>query len=218
MTLVISAPGKDFVVLGADSRGTLGGLTSDLIIAMDDMIKLNKISKHVGFLTFDTAPYGEMLLEEFQKKKSKRLDGTSEVCDTFRGICRERWNRWLGGVRPEEYPSVGFMISGLDKDRKRTFTIPKTYTVHSAHGFFPALHKGFVCMGITSLANYILNKRYQKAIDQEALAALVAYSISETASIDRRVGGKIRIAIVDKDGYRERQSQEIEEWIETFKE
>jgi len=217
MTLVIAAHGTNFVILGADSRGTIGTEEQGLIIGLDDRSKLIGVAPHVGFLLFGLGDVGEMLLHGFRTSHGN-LDGVSLVAENFRAHCRQTWNEWLTGVQPEYFPRFGFLISGLDPDEAGRFVVPRTYSLLSESGFVPGFHRKFVPMGCTMLANYILNKRYREDLTLEALGPLVAYAISETASVDRRVGGPIKIAIIDSSGYRLISEERVEGWIEDFEE
>lgn len=213
MTLVIAAHGRNFVILGADSRGTIGTDEDSLIIGMDDQSKITRVTPHVGFLIFGLGEVADMLLYEFERDG---LDGVSQVREHFRAHCRQKWNEWLTGVRPRFITKFGFLISGLDPNQAGEFTIPNTYSLFSESGFVPGFHRKFVCMGCPDLANYILNKRYQEDITIETLSLLVAYAISETASVDRRVGGPIKIAIIDSSGYRLIPEETVEVWLEDY--
>jgi len=217
MTLVIAAHGSNFVILGADSRGTIGTEEQALIIGLDDQSKLISVTPHVGFLTFGLGDVAEMLVQEF-RASSGSLDGVSLVAERFRAHCRQRWNDWLTGVRPEYFPGFGFLISGLDVDQESRFAVPHTYSLLSESGFVPSFHRKFICMGCPMLANYILNKQYREDLTLESLAPLVAYAISETASVDRRVGGPIKIAIIDGSGYRLIPEETVEGWLEDSEE
>jgi len=215
MTLVLAAHGTNFVILGADSRGTIGTEEQGLIIGLDDRSKLIEVAPHVGFLLYGLGDVGEMLLQGFRTSHGN-LDGVSLVAENFRAHCRQKWNEWLTGVQPEYFPRFGFLISGLDPDEAGRFVVPHTYSLLSESGFVPGFHRKFIPMGCPMLANYILNKRYREDLTLEALAPLVAYAISETASVDRRVGGPIKIAIIDSSGYRLIPEETIEGWIEDF--
>jgi 20S proteasome alpha/beta subunit len=212
MTLVISAHGRNFVILGADSRGTIGTEEESLIIGMDDQSKITQVTPHVGFLIFGLGNVADMLLVEFDRGD---LDGVSLVKERFRAHCRRKWNEWLQGVRPESLPAFGFLITGLDPNQGE-YVNPNTYSLFSESGFVPGYHRKFVCMGCPMLANYILNKRYREDMTIETLSPLVAYAISETASVDRRVGGHIKIAIIDGSGYRLIPEDTVGGWLEDF--
>ena len=217
MTLVIAAHGTNFVILGADSRGTIGTEEQGLIIGLDDRSKLIEVAPHVGFLMFGFGDVGEMLLQGFRASLGS-LDGVSLVAENFRVHCREKWNEWLTGVRPEYFPRFGFLISGLDPNQAGEFVVPRTYSLLSESGFVPGFHRKFISMGCPMLANYILNKRYREDLTVETLAPLVAYAISETASVDRRVGGPIKIAIIRSSGYQLIPEETVENWIENIEE
>lgn len=213
MTLVIAAQGGNFVILGADSRGTIGTEEDSLIIGMDNQSKITRVTPHVGFLISGLGDVADMLLNEFERDE---LDGVSQVIESFRAHCRQKWNEWLTGVNPEYFPRFGFLISGLDPNQAEEFIIPKTYSLFSEYGFVPGFHRKFVCIGCPLLANYILNRRYTEDMTIETLSPLVAHAISETSSVDRRVGGPIKIAIIDSSGYRLIPEETVEGWLEDF--
>jgi hypothetical protein len=215
VTLVIAVHGSNFVILGADSRGTIGTDDQGLIIGLDDRTKLIQVAPHVGFMLFGHGDVGDMLIDDFLPSCSG-VDGISTVANNFRAHCRQKWNEWLTGVQPQTLPRFGFLISGLDKDQSGNFVVPRTRSLLSAYGFVPSYHRSkFVAMGIPMLANYLLKKKCKENnLTIETLAPIVAYTIHETAWVDRRVGGPVHIAIIDKSGYRTPSQNEIKEWID----
>ena len=216
MTLVIAAHGRNFVVLGADSRGIVGALERErLTIGMDKMRKLTPIAKHVGILTYGMGEFGESLLEGFRKEKESDLDGATNVVEKLYVSCKERWGEWFSGVPREMRPNVGFVVAGLDqKEGEKNYTLTRIYSMESHYDFAYALHNRFLLRGIDPLAMYILNKQYYEGMMLDDLCTLVAYAISETASVDKRVGGPIRIAIIDSKGFREIPEQDVQSMLE----
>jgi len=218
MTLVIGALSKNFAVAGVDSRGTIGDIKGPLVIGMDRMKKLTQITDHVTIMLYGISEFGENLIEEFKKEKKSDLDGVTNVVEEFRIFCQKRWSELFKDVPSKERPFVGFMLVGLDQKREgEDYDLPRIYSMESPYGFAFALHKyGFATRGVYSLATYILNKRYRENMSVNDLCTLVAYAISETASIDKRVGGPIRIAVIDPEGSREISSSDIESMLESY--
>jgi len=199
LTLTIAAIGKEIVVVGVDSRGTFSYPESPLSIGVDRMDKLKKIANHVCILTAGSGEFGESLIEEFRGAvDTEGLDGASTIFHKFRGFCIEKWIDWFSPAKVPP-PIVHFIIAGLDKDDKDQYKIPSIYSLNSAFGFAPQSYKhGFSSGGIDFLAIYLLNNWYSMSMERADLCPLIAHIISETALIDGRVGGKIRVAAIEQ--------------------
>ncbi|MBU4502134.1 MAG: hypothetical protein KKA79_06055, partial [Nanoarchaeota archaeon] len=80
--------------------------------------------------------------------------------------------------------------------------IPKINILRSTRLFLPGMHKDKAAEGSPFIARYVLSKEYDRNASQEAIGFLVAKAMNETISIDADVGGKVRMAIIDKNGLR----------------
>jgi len=99
-------------------------------------------------------------------------------------------------------PDISLLVAGYDVDQHGRPTEQRIYQLLSQIDFAPMLHNyGFGLVGVAQYALYLLNRLYETGSSVEHLKALAAYVISETASQDGKVGGKIRLAtIMPNDG------------------
>jgi len=220
MTLVTAAQGKDFVVVGTDSRGTFGH-PEVAFSAYDTMQKLVILTPHVVVLTFGAGEVGDNILEEFKREvltqEGAQLDGVSNILRALQGYCLNKWNQWLANVPFQARPVIGYIVAGLDIDCEGKYNIPKIYTMISAMGFMPALHRyGWANGGIPIYAIYLYGRRYKTDMSINELSGLAAYVISETASQDQRVGGPIRMAQILPDGCHELTEDQIKKVLDTY--
>jgi len=220
MTLVTAAQGKDFVVAGTDSRGTFGH-PEVAFSAYDTMQKLVVLTPHVVVLTFGAGEVGDNILEEFKREKlheHTELDGVSIILRELQAYCLNKWNQWLVNVPFQARPVIGYIVAGLDKDSGNTYKVPKIYSMISAMGFMPALHRyGWANGGIPIYAIYLYGRRYKPDMSIDELSGLSIYVISETASQDQRVGGPIRMAQILSTGCKELTEDQIRELLDKYK-
>ncbi|MBX5321833.1 MAG: hypothetical protein ACQXXG_08815 [Candidatus Bathyarchaeia archaeon] len=198
MTLIIVAQGKNFVVVGADSKGMLGDLRGPIVVGSNRYQKVTVVSEHVAIAVYGEAEFGEYLLHQFQTTGvSKGVDGSTEMMEKLSSFCRDKWKEWFKEVQPQRYPAIGFLIAGLDKGPNGQYDAPMIYSVESAYSFVPAFHKhGFTCRGIIPLATYILTEEYQEDMSVDDLCSLIESTISRVARTDPRIGLPVRIALV----------------------
>jgi len=214
MTLVIAAPGKDFVVLGADSRGVVeaGGTR----VEINTLRKLTPITKYTAILMYGASEEGNQLVEKYKASIKSSLEGVTSVAEDFCNFCREEEKK-LADVpkHPEAWSLFGFIVCGLNKTDDK-YTAPFLYNLHNANGFRLGLCKPFAIKGKPMIAYYLFAKGYRDDMTVNELCKLVAQSIYDTTRIDGDVGGPIRLAIIDSDGLREISDSDIRDYIETW--
>lgn len=220
MTLVTAAQGKDSIVVGTDSRGTFGH-PDVAFSAYDTMQKLVILTPHVAVLTFGAGEVGDNILEEFKREvlhEHPELDGVSTILRELQRYCLAKWNQWLANVPFQARPIIGYIVAGLETMDENKYVIPKIYSMISAMGFMPALHRyGWANGGIPIYAIYLYGRRYQANMSLDDLSGLALYVISETASQDQRVGGPIRMAQVLPTGCKELRQDEISALLDKYK-
>jgi len=196
-TLVIAAQGRNFIVLGADSKGMLGDLAGPIVIGSSRARKITVLSNHVGVATYGVAEFGENLLHQFPSVMEKGLDGVTNVLEKLRVFCRDKWSEWFQGISIERQPHLGFMVAGLDKSQSSEYDMPRIYSIESPLNFAPALHPyGYACRGIFPLATFIIDEKYQEDMSVDDLCDLVESTISRVAQTDPRIGLPARIALI----------------------
>lgn len=203
MTLIVAVEGKDFVVLGADSEGSRGdvyGTRVDNITAE----KLIQLTKYSCALIAGDPEIGIQLIEEF-KSQLRNTDSwdTTKVVKEFSKFCKKEILHISDTISPsdDDFPDVTYIVAGLDKKRRKY--IPKINILRSGNLFFAGREKDKAAKGKPMIAYYILDKKYNKESSQDDLCFLIGEVISETIRIDGDVGGKIRMAVIDKKGFRD---------------
>lgn len=200
MTLVIAAQGKDFIILGTDSRGTIqdGAGTR---VELNIMMKFARISKHVGVLMYGSGDQAQYILHKFQISLHGRNYGASKIAEKLADLCIKEARKVID-VPTIAFPQYGFLVAGLDKEDNEY--VPRCYSLYSATGFRLGMSKhGFILEGKPMIAYYLFAKSYNKDMNVSDLCELVAQTLYDTIKVDGDVGGKIRIAIIDSTGLRE---------------
>src|SRR2546427_825384 len=121
MTLVLAASGPDYMVVGADSRGTVdAGARAEI----NTMKKIIPVAKHVVILIYGSADESIYLVKRF-KFMNKGIDGVSKVAEKFAEFCREEAEKGKNiPILAEHFPIFGFIIAGLDNEGKsRVFNV-----------------------------------------------------------------------------------------------
>ena len=203
-TLVIAVQGREFIVLGADSKGMLGDLGGPIVIGSTRARKITLLSNHVGVATYGVGEFGENLLLQYQNARRKDLDGVTTIVEELRTFCRDKWSEWFRDIDVQARPPLGLMIAGLDKDQNEEYSVPRIYSIESMLNFAPALHPyGYACRGIPALATFIMDKKYREDMSVDELCDLVESTITRIAQTDPRIGIPVRVALITpKEGAR----------------
>jgi len=210
MTLVIAAAGKDFVILGADSRVT-EIFTRDRTVSIqkDTVQKLFKVTKYVGILTYGDSPdIGFHFLDEYLQRPINQNMGASFVCNNLSKFFK---GAWVKQVKPfknfiAEFhlypPDFGMIVAGIDKEGRRV--MPKINFLDGQYFYMPKTPQGkFIIGGKKLIAEYIFRKFRNDMLLDEMLY-LVVKAIYDTHLMDNEVGEPAKLAVIDSDGFREK--------------
>ena len=213
MTLVIAALGKDFVILGADSRGVIdAGLGRAEINIYQKTIQ---ITKYASIQLYGHAEEGSQLVEKYKAQIKRRLQSVDLVAEDFCKFCQDE-ERAIADVPkdPAFRISFGFLVSGLRiKNGKGT---PQIYNLRNLTGFRLGLCRPYAIRGKTLIAHYLFSMYYRNDMTINDLCKVVAQSIYDTMHIDGDVGGPIRMTIIDSGGTRELSDSDVNAYIETW--
>ena len=197
MTTVISAKGKDFVVLGADSQGTIddkAGARTEL----KNTIKLKKINNRVGVLYYDEVYVAEYLIDKFKSELKNDDDDVTKIAKDFKKMCINE-SLEHDSIQITRLPQVGFIMAGLDIKSKIE---PKCFGMTSGSGYRLGKYPyGYGIEGKPFVAHYLFRRYYKPSMNKDELCKLVAQSIYDTKKVDGDVGGEIRLAIIDSSGW-----------------
>jgi 20S proteasome alpha/beta subunit len=108
------------------------------------------------------------------------------------------------------------IIAGYDVDAAGQPTEQRIFQLISQADFAPMLHNyGFALSGVAQYGLYLLNRLYESDSTVDQLTALAAYVITETASQDGKVGGRVQMAtITPSNGCRELDPDEVAKIVE----
>ena len=213
MTLIIAAQGKDFIIVGCDSRGTIQDVAGTRV-GLDKQQKLVKITDSVVILLSGNACQASYFIETYRQNLNSTLTNVTEIAEDFAHFCRNN-ARITSDLPPAYDPPFGFLVAGIDKNDSQI--IPKCFSLNSRTGFRLGLYnQGFGIDGKLFIANYLFAKTYDKEMDVDKLVQLVVDALYDTIQIDGDVGGKINLAIIDDSGMRVIPQEDIEMKIQRW--
>ena len=103
------------------------------------------------------------------------------------------FSTWFKDIQPAQRPGVLFTLAGY---RDGTPPEPMIYLLNSQTNFAPQLFRDTSLMGVPQYAVYLVHRYYDASITLEKAKALAEYLIDETASQDPKVGGPVRMAVI----------------------
>jgi 20S proteasome alpha/beta subunit len=213
MTLVIAAQGEDFVVVAADSRGTIqeiGGTRVEINL----MVKLVPITKLAVVLMYGEAESANYLVESFRDSLEGTEADVREVATKLAKLCREDAKETKGvPAYPDYFPNLGFIIAGLVRKPDGSF-VPRCYSLKSIKGFKLGIYgQQFAIEGKPIIALYKFARDFKPNMTQNDLSLLVAQCVYDTEQVDGDVGGRIRMGIIDETEWRSFTPSQIRELI-----
>ncbi len=198
MTLTIGIIAQDGIVLAADDRATVGDPRGQTAIN-EPVKKIFAIGKHSGIGIAGDSGLILTIIDEFKKDVAYSGEmAISERIERLRLKCVELYNKWFPHLKPEERPDLALIVAGYTSGgdtQSENEQNSEIYNLGSYDNFAPRkMHTGFQAIGLTRLANYILNTLYRPEINIKKAAQLAAFSIKETSSQDAKVGSNIQVA------------------------
>jgi hypothetical protein len=174
MTLVIDAPGKDFLILGADSRGVIdfGSGRTEINIHK----KIIKITEHVSIMLYGNSEAGKHLIEKYKSDMNPELQDVRQIADDFCNFCRNE-ERAIADVprHPDSWTLFGFLICGIRIEGDKA--TPLIFTLCNYDGFRLGLCTPFAIKGKIFIAYYLFAKNFNEDMSVNDLSKLVAQSM-----------------------------------------
>jgi len=201
MTLTICIIAADGIVIASDSRA------SSFLTSNDTVKKIFRLDDHNAVGIAGDGPLAMFFFDTISKDLNFRI-GISALAEQMRSLGKVKFDEFFTHQTPKERPSLSIILAGYTPDGKA-----EIYNLNSNDNFVPRKSTtGFECIGIPIIANYLLNRLYEKEIITEHAAELATFCIKETSSQDNRVGGPTQIAVFsDTRQYAEISKKEIEE-------
>jgi len=194
-TTTIGIISEDSVVLATEHRATMG-----TIIAHKEVRKVFKIDDNLGLTTAglvgDAQLLARYLKAEVELYKLKRGSSMS-----VRAASTLLSNILRGGGGVSGYYYVGLIMGGFDREGGHV------YGVDAAGG---SIRDDYVSVGSGSLFAYgVLEDHYRKEITKDEAIDLAIRALSSAMKRDAASGNGITVAVIDKDGYRELDNEEM---------
>lgn len=210
MTLIVGIKAQDAIVLAADSRGTIGdprGLTA----INDNHVKIFPLGR-CGVAFAGASEMGSVLLDELNKQDLPHEMPIDELVQTVSSKAAAMFGSWFGSdISPLQRPAVLMTLAGY-RHLNNSGAEAMIYMLNSQMNFAPQLFNTPCLSGVPQYAVYLIHRYYDPSISGEKAKALAEYLISETASQDPKVGGRVKIAeITSSNGYRELPEDEVKQ-------
>ncbi|MCJ7634635.1 hypothetical protein MUP77_19865 [Candidatus Bathyarchaeota archaeon] len=207
MTLIVGMKSSSSIIMAADSRGTIGdprGLTA----INDNQVKLFQLGR-CGLGIAGASEMGAALLDELLRSDCRDVATVDNASKKVVQQCADYFARWFRDIQPAQRPGVLLTLAGYRVAPKAS-PQPMIYLLNSQLNFAPQLMGNLPSlMGIPQYAVYLVHRYYEPTISADKAKALAEYLIAETASQDPKVGGRVCMAEITPDGYRELAEAEV---------
>lgn len=208
MTLALALRGSDGLVLAADSRVS-GGEPGSADISQ----KFLQVNRDLGVLTYGLAIPGERgmreLINSVNPPYQRRLAYFSEIAEIAGKVFRQAFEKWIGEMRERDVDvsglSVGFILAGYDSNETNQFRI-----LHYKSPRFEQDDRSDILAAQWHISKYLTDLFLYAEMSVEELKQLVVLCLTETAAVERSVGGPIQMATVTlSEGYKRLHDEEI---------
>ena len=221
MTLAIGIISNEGVAIASDSRVTSGDPRGPTTVN-DTVKKVFELGDYCGLAIAGDGGLGSSIIDVIYYELHKNQRNRFLSVDELLGLCQEmlikKYNQWFEQVAYEDRPTLHIVLTGYRKDISNSNFInsPEIFTLHSERNFAP--HRwtllGFMAIGVTQLATYLLNTLYTKDITLKHALELAAFAILETASQDGKIGKDIQLASFSLNApFRIYSPEEVEEYV-----
>jgi proteasome beta subunit len=196
-TTTIGLIGKDFVILGAEQKSTMGYMVDSKVAQ-----KVYQLDDHIGLTIAGSV--GDALAIVRLLKAQLKLYKLERGPITVRAAATLLSNVLQGS---KYYPYMNqFIIAGFDKE-------PVVYSMDPLGGF--DVKDKFYSTGSGSPFAYgVLEAEFKENMTTDEATALVIRAIKTAIERDIGSGGKeIQIAVIDKNGYRDLSKQDMKKYL-----
>jgi len=194
-TTTIGIISEDSVVLATEHRATMG-----TIIAHKEVRKVFKIDDNLGLTTAGLVGDAQ-LLARYLKAEVELYNLKRGSSMSVRAASTLLSNILRGGGGVSGYYYVGLIMGGFDREGGHV------YGVDAAGG---SIRDDYVSVGSGSLFAYgVLEDHYRKEITKDEAIDLAIRALSSAMKRDAASGNGITVAVIDKDGYRELDNEEM---------
>ena len=201
-TTTVGVKGNDYVLLAADQQATMGYIASD-----DDAVKIYRITDYIA-VTISGTVGDSLAIIRFLRAQANLYEIERGTRMTPKALTSMLSNV-LNGNR--YYPFIFMPIVGGVNEK------PELYEV-TPFGDVMEKKKYAVTGSGTEFALSALDVDYKEGMTKDDALALAVKAVSISRNRDIHSGGRsITVAIIDKDGYREVDTKEVEKAMSKVK-
>jgi len=215
LSLTIALMGTDGLVLAADSRTTEGYTLAGPRIR-DDSVKFIQLNENWGVLTYGLSDIGQAGITALRGETLKHPDNLSlasvleESTQIFSRVSSD-WSRSNSEIGRRD-KDVGFVIGGYDR-KERGFRV---FNFQSPDFLAKKLNGRCLLGGQWHIAKFLVRKFFTEEATADSLKALAVFLLDATMTVEKTVGGAIRLATVtESKGFQWLQEEEIRRILES---
>jgi 20S proteasome alpha/beta subunit len=215
LSLTIALMGTDGLVLAADSRTTEGYTLAGPRIR-DDSVKFIQLNENWGVLTYGLSDIGQAGITALRGEILKHPDNLSlasvldESTQIFSRVSSD-WSRSNSEIGRRD-KDVGFVIGGYDR-KERGFRV---FNFQSPDFLAKKLNGRCLLGGQWHIAKFLVRKFFTEEATADSLKALAVFLLDATMTVEKTVGGAIRLATVtESKGFQWLQEEEIRRILES---
>ena len=196
MSLTIALKAIDGLVLAADSR-TTEGYTLRGPKTRDNTIKFIQLKDDIGVLTYGLSEIGHegltLLEEDVSNNRHASLPSIIDKgMETFIKVSSD-WSKMNPEIKRRD-KDVGFILAGYDRGEKE-FTI---FNLQSPEFLPERVKGGCLIAGQWHIAKFFINRLYTRGISVGPALDLAVFLLNTTMTVEKTVGGLIRLATITK--------------------
>ena len=215
MSLTIALMGTDGLILAADSRTTEGYTLAGPKIR-DDSVKFIQLNESWGVLTYGLSDIGQAGITALREKILTGPDNLSlasvleENTEIFSRVSFD-WSRSNPEIMRRD-KDVGFVMGGYDK-KERGFRV---FNFQSPDFLSHKLNGRCLLGGQWHISKFLVKKCFTEDSRTDTLKALAVFLLDATMTVEKTVGGAIRLAIVtESKGFEWVQEDEMRRLLES---
>ena len=196
MSLTVALKAVDGLVLAADSRVT-EGYTLEGPKTQDNSVKFIQLNDDWGVQTYGNSDIGHAGISTLKEETSTNIPrhpSLSSLLDKSGQVFRRESLRWSGD-HPEIHRNdkdVGFVLAGHDREGGEL----KVFKFQSPDFTPESVQQGCLLAGQWHIARYFVRRLYRKEISIEKSKELAVLLLRATMTVEKTVGGAIRLAVV----------------------
>jgi 20S proteasome alpha/beta subunit len=176
--------------------------------------KLFKLSDYCGGVFWGAADLAATIIEDFLKEQKVKSGDNNNIVTDFSAFANKRSESFFIDGDSKIKLFVGYLISTYNRDQNKI----EIAGLVSYTKFSPTyLGAKYEIVGFDRIARYIITKFHREDLSISAALDLAYYALCENIKLNPMVGEPIQLAYIDRKGYTELESEELQRFPEKIK-